>query len=64
MKIDKKPIESINEIANLLPIEILEDVQKRMQDWCLSGGKEDDPYMFQQLQFAQAVVKRLEELEK
>lgn len=51
------PIEEITSIAHLLPIEVLEDVNKRIGDWLASGGIDNDPYIYQQLRFAKRFVK-------
>ena len=55
----KLPIELINEIAHKLPVEVLRDINQRMTDWKVSGGEDDDPYMYQQLQYANDVYERL-----
>lgn len=47
------PAERIAEIAHLLPHVVLADVAKRMRDWVESGGKDDDPYMQRQLDYAE-----------
>ena len=39
-------------------IEVLKDINKRMTDWIASGGKEDDPYIKQQLRFAEHFIKK------
>nr|WP_187351576.1 DUF6877 family protein [Brevibacillus laterosporus] len=46
-------LEQINKIAGKLPLEVLDDFNKRIGDWFASGGKEDDPYIQQQLRFAE-----------
>lgn len=40
-----------------LPKEVLQDIDKRITDWIASGGKEDDPYIKQQLRFAERFIK-------
>lgn len=50
------PIERINKVAHLLPATALQDINARMGDWMLSGGKDDDPYMEQQALFAERVA--------
>lgn len=48
----------INKIAHQIPPPVLQDIDKRIGDWLASGGKEDDPYIEQQLRFAQRFVKK------
>ena len=36
---------------------ILEDVHRRIGDWLASGGKEDDPYIEQQLRYAKRFIR-------
>lgn len=50
------PIDEVKAVANLLPKEVLEDIEKRMLDWKLSGGKDNDPYMYQQSRYAKRVA--------
>ncbi|MFS0594213.1 DUF6877 family protein [Cytobacillus horneckiae] len=47
----------INKIAHLLPLEVLNDIDKRIGDWLATGGKESDPYIEQQLRFAKKFIK-------
>ncbi len=56
----ENPIREIAKIAHQLPMVVLQDINKRITDWLASGGKEDDPYIEQQLRFAQNVIKRQE----
>lgn len=60
----ENPIKEIAKIAHQLPLVVLQDINKRITDWMASGGKDDDPYIEQQLRFAQNVIKRKHELEK
>lgn len=53
------PIDRIHEVAHLLPIHILEDINKRMSDWKSMGGNDDDPYMHQQARYAEMVATQL-----
>ncbi|MBG9603935.1 DUF6877 family protein [Cytobacillus firmus] len=50
------PLEEINKIAHKLPLEVLADINQRIGDWLAGGGKEDDPYIEQQLRFAKQFV--------
>lgn len=53
-----KPIQEIAKIAHKLPIEAIKDINQRIGDWLASGGKEDDPYIHQQLRYARHFVRR------
>ena len=50
------PLQEINQIANELPLVVLTDINNRIGDWLASGGKENDPYIEQQLRFARRFV--------
>lgn len=50
-------LEQINKIASQLPLEVLQDINKRVGDWLASGGNENDPYIGQQLRFAENYLK-------
>ncbi|MEK4025807.1 DUF6877 family protein [Sporosarcina sp. FSL W7-1283] len=54
------PIYEISRLADELPLEVLQDMHARMADWLASGGNYDDPYMFEQLRYAENVVRRME----
>lgn len=45
-------LDEIGKMADKLPMPVLEDINKRIGDWLASGGKEDDPYVEQQLRYA------------
>ena len=49
------PIFELHQIACELPISVLVDVKQRIGDWLASGGKENDPYIKQQVAYAQKV---------
>ncbi|MGK9485127.1 DUF6877 family protein [Bacillus tropicus] len=51
-------MDCITELAPQIPIDVLEDVTNRIKDWIVSGGKEDDPYIEQQLRFVERVAAR------
>ena len=57
------PIQEINKLHDKLPIGVIQDLHKRMTDWLSRGGNHDDPYMFQQLRYAQNWVRRMEKNE-
>ncbi|AUM64291.1 hypothetical protein C0R09_06960 [Brevibacillus laterosporus] len=50
-------LEQIAKITGQLPLEVLLDINQRIGDWLASGGKEDDPYIQQQLRFAEGFLK-------
>ena len=51
-----RPMEELTTIAHKLPLPVLQDVDGRIRDWLASGGKEDHPYIEQQLRFARRFV--------
>lgn len=50
-------MDELASIAHLLPLPVLKDINNRCGDWLASGGKEDDPYIQQQLWFAKYFIK-------
>jgi len=53
------PLYELHQIACELPISVLVDVKQRIGDWLASGGKETDPYIRQQVSYAQKVYAAL-----
>lgn len=53
------PIYEINKLADQLPLPVVQDLHKRIADWLAGGGNYDDPYMYQQLRYAQNVARRM-----
>ncbi|MDW0113784.1 hypothetical protein QT711_11350 [Sporosarcina saromensis] len=51
------PIQEIAKIAHHIPLVALQDINNRIRDHLASGGKDDDPYIFQQLRYARKFVK-------
>lgn len=49
-------LEEIKVISSQLPIEVLEDINKRIADWLESGGSKEHPYIEQQLRFAKRFI--------
>jgi hypothetical protein len=49
-------LKQLEEISSELPVEILEDINKRINDWINGGGKEDHPYIEQQLRYAKQFI--------
>lgn len=50
-----KALKGIN--TRLIPISILQDVDKRISDWLAAGGKETDRYIQRQIDYLKAVEK-------
>lgn len=53
----KNPIYEINKMADKLPPEVLQDIHARITDWFAGGGSHDDPYVWQQLRYAENIVR-------
>lgn len=53
------PLYELHQIACELSISVLLDVKQRIGDWLASGGKETDPYIRQQVAYAQKVYQTL-----
>lgn len=51
------PVDRLSELADQLPFEVIIDIKTRMGDYVLSGGKLNDPYMWQQIRFAENWIK-------
>lgn len=51
------PIMEIHKITHHLPLAALQDIHQRITDYLASGGKQDDPYIHQQLRYAKRFVK-------
>lgn len=51
-------LENIGNIhTDLIPLSVLQDVDKRISDWLATGGKEDDPYIQRQIKYLKRVEK-------
>ena len=46
-------LEDIN--LDMIPINVLQDVDNRISDWRSMGGKDSDPYIQQQLRYLKRV---------
>nr|WP_312752874.1 DUF6877 family protein [Bacillus mobilis] len=55
--VNMNPLDEITKIAPQLPLKVLEDITKRISDWIVSGGKNDDPYIEMQLRYAKRFIK-------
>ncbi|MGE7113214.1 DUF6877 family protein [Lysinibacillus sp. NPDC047702] len=53
------PLFELHQIALYLPLNVLSDVKQRIGDWLASGGKETDPYIRQQVDYAKKVYAAL-----
>ena len=49
-------LEELSKYSDRLPLDVYEDITKGVSDWVLSGGKVDDPYVKQQLRYAENVL--------
>jgi hypothetical protein len=52
-------MEDLNKNLNKLPIQAIEDINKRITDWMsCEGNSIDDPYIKQQLRYAENLINR------
>ncbi|SDQ19266.1 hypothetical protein LHA31_10220 [Carnobacterium viridans] len=54
-------MDELASISHLLPLPVLKDINQRCGDWLSTGGKHDDPYIHQQLSFANNFIKAQED---
>ena len=54
---EQKILNAIRDLPRELQLKVLMDVQKRITDWRVSGGKDDDVYIDQQIRYAENVAK-------
>lgn len=52
-----KIITALTGVPSRISIPVLEDIVKRIGDWLLAGGSADDPYIEQQVRYAENVSK-------
>lgn len=52
----KTALQQITEIVQHMPLNAVIDINQRIGDWIVSGGNENDPYIYQQLRFARRFV--------
>ena len=53
VKMKQLSLEDIN--LDMIPIEVLQDVDKRISDWRAAGGKDSDAYIQNQLRYLKRV---------
>lgn len=53
--------EALKNVPNHISLKVLTDVNQRIGDWLASGGNETDPYIQQQVRFAENIGKRFGE---
>lgn len=51
-------LSALENVSNDISIKVLADVNQRINDWLASGGEDDDPYIKQQVRFAENIAKR------
>jgi len=56
IKMNKTYLEQLKDILPQLSHWVKEDVEQRAKDWIKSGGKEDDLYIKNQLEYAKRVI--------
>ena len=52
--------DKLQKVFPKLPLNVKEDIEKRLTDWLTSGGSLGDPYVGQQLRYAENVIKSME----
>lgn len=50
------PLKELEAISSAIPVDVLEDINKRINDWVEGGGREDHPYIEQQLRYAKQFI--------
>ena len=58
MGIRIRPPEEFLEHVHLLPVYVMNDIDKRIFDWLAAGGTDEDPYIYQQYRYAENVINR------
>lgn len=56
----KRIEEALSKVPNEVSLLVLTDINKRITDWLSSGGKEEDPYIEQQVRYAENIAKAYE----
>ena len=55
----KVVINSLEDLVNNscnIPLNVMADINSRITDWIARGGNENDPYIMQQLKYAERVI--------
>lgn len=55
----KVVINSLEDLVNNscnIPLNVMADINSRITDWIAQGGNENDPYIMQQLKYAERVI--------
>ncbi|MEK3935335.1 DUF6877 family protein [Sporosarcina sp. FSL W7-1349] len=50
-------IQEISKLSDRIPIEALQNIHSRVTDWLAGVGNHDDPYIHQQLRYAQNLAR-------
>lgn len=56
MRIKINNVKDILNNSKYIPVEVIQDIDKRISDWLASGGKREDPYIKQQFRYAERVA--------
>lgn len=55
---------ALNKMPNEVALAVAKDIDKRISDWLSGDGhKPDDPYIYQQVRFAENAAKQYEEVD-
>lgn len=58
MNYSSEILHALENVPGHIAGKVLMDIDKRITDWMASGGKEGDPYIKQQLRYAQNIGKQ------
>ena len=56
MRIKINNVKDILNNSKYIPVEVIQDIDKRISDWLATGGKREDPYIKQQFRYAERVA--------
>lgn len=60
MDFEERILEATSKLPRDIALKVLMDVHQRITDWRASGGKEDAPYIEQQVRYAENVARAYE----